>query len=192
MLSAVSDLRLVRPFFAIALLVFACSPAQAQKLPEPRTWTVTPFLHTSIGIGDPAPDDSMGLGVAVAYDWTSKLGFEGEISHLFDVAGDSAQIDWSVTNFSGNVLYHFDTRYVTPYVTFGLGVENSNQTIKESDSLALIADFSATELAFNFGGGAKYEINSRWKARADLRRFQANDLAPDYWRLYGGLSWRIR
>jgi hypothetical protein len=25
-----------------------------------------------------------------------------------------------------------------------------------------------------------------------LRRFEANDAAPDYWRLYGGLSWWIK
>ena len=24
--------------------------------------------------------------------------------------------------------------------------------------------------------------------RGDLRRFQSNDLAPDYWRLYGGIT----
>jgi opacity protein-like surface antigen len=190
--SFVSDLRVLRLFRAIAVLALTCAPGAAQNLPEPRTWTVTPFLHTSIGIGDPAPDDSPGLGVAVAYDWTSKLAFEGEVSHLFDVAGDDADIDWSVTNFSANVVYRFDTKYVTPYATAGLGMERSSEDIKATDSLALLADYSSTEFAFNVGGGVDREINNRWKIRADLRRFQANDLAPDFWRLYGGLAYRLR
>jgi hypothetical protein len=29
-------------------------------------------------------------------------------------------------------------------------------------------------------------------ARADLRRFQANDAAPDYWRVYGGVTFLLR
>ena len=192
MFSVVLDSRVIRPVFAFALLVLLVSPAAAQNLPEARTWTVTPFLHTSLGVGDPAPEDSPGLGVAVTYDLTPKLAFEGEISHLFDVAGDDADIDWSVTNFSANAVYRFDTRYVTPYATFGLGMERSSESLKSTDSLALLADFSTTEFSFNFGGGIQRQINSRWKVRADLRRFQANDLAPDFWRLYGGLTFKLR
>ena len=192
MFSAVPLHRIVQPVLAIALLLLPTSPAAAQSLPEPRTWTVTPFLHSSLGISEPALDESLGLGVAVAYDWTANLAFEGEVSHLFDVAGDNASIDWSVSNFSGNAVYHFDTRKVTTYATFGLGVEVSNQNVKETDQLALLADFSSTEIAINFGGGGKYRLNDRWMARADIRRFQANDLAPDYWRLYGGLTFKLR
>jgi hypothetical protein len=160
------------------------SPAAAQNLPEARTWSVTPFLHTSLGISDPAPGNSIGLGVAGTYDWTPKLAFEAEVGHLFDVAGDTANVDWSVTNFNVNALYRFDTKYVTPYVTLGLGVESTSHG---GDP----ADLSGTEFALNLGGGLTRSLNNRWLARADLRRFQSNDNAPDYWRLYGGLTWRI-
>jgi aspartate aminotransferase len=44
----------------------------------------------------------------------------------------------------------------------------------------------------NFGGGVKYPLAPRWIARGDVRRFQANDTAPDYWRLYGGITWVLR
>ena len=184
------------PAFALivaSLALFATpSPAAAQALPEPRTWSVTPFLNTSMGIGDPAEEESAGLGAAVAYDLTSHLGFEAEIGHLFDIAGDNANVDWSVSNFSANALYHFDLPRVTPYATFGLGFEHSGYGIKNPDPLALYADLSATEITVNFGGGVKYPIDDRWVVRADLRRFQANDIAPDFWRLYGGLTWRVR
>jgi len=186
-------LRAFRPVLAtIAVFCLGAAPAAAQTLPEPRTWTVTPFLHTSLGMSDPAPENSIGLGVAVSYDWTTTLAFEGGIGHLVDVAGDDANIDWSVTTFSANAVYHFDTQYVTPYATFGLGLERSGFDVKNPDTLALYQDLSATEFVVNFGGGVKYAINDRWHVRADLRRFQANDVAPDYWRLYGGLTFKVR
>ena len=177
-------------FISCLCVALGARPAAAQSLAEPRTWTVTPFLGTSIGLGDPANDDSLGLGVAFAYDWTSNLGFEGELGHLFDVAGSTADLDWSITNFSGNVVYHFDVRRVTPYATFGLGLERSNLDIKNPDPLALYPE-SSSEIAYNFGGGVKYLIRPRLVVRGDLRRFSANDLAPDYWRLYGGLTFRV-
>jgi opacity protein-like surface antigen len=183
---------LVAALVCVVALSVAASPVRAQSVAQPRSWTVTPFLHTSVGIGDPAPHDSVGVGVAVAYDWTYNLGFEGEIGHLFDVAGDTNVVDWSVSNFSANAVYHFDVKRFTPYATLGIGIERSSQDIKDPDPLALITDFSSTEVAFNFGGGVKYPINARWVARGDVRRFQANDIAPDFWRLYGGLTFVMK
>jgi opacity protein-like surface antigen len=185
----------LRPFGLLALLIVfglsAVLPAAAQSIARPESWTVTPFLHTSAGVGDPASDNSLGLGVAVGYDLTANLGFEGEVGHLFDVAGDTADVDWSLTNFSANAIYHFDVERVTPYATFGLGFERSSHEVTNPNPAALYPALSATEVSFNFGGGLKYPINDKWIARADLRRFQANDLAPDYWRLYGGLTYAL-
>ena len=186
------SIRLILPtvFLAAFALLVPAGAVRAQSVAEPNTWTVTPFLHTSLGVGDPAPGNSLGLGAAVAYDWTANLGFEGEFSHLFDVAGSTPNIDWGITNFSANVVYHFDVLHVTPYATFGLGVERStfSQTSPDPLALALGFDPTSTEIAINFGGGAKYRVNDRFLLRADLRRFQANDIAPDYWRLYGGVT----
>jgi opacity protein-like surface antigen len=185
-------LRTCRPVLATVALLVGAASAAAQSLPESRTWSVTPFLDTSIGMGDPANDNSLGLGVAVSYDWTRNLGFEGEIGHLFDVAGENADVDWSISTFSANALYHFDTQYVTPYATLGLGLERSAFEVKNPDVLALYPDLSSTEFTVNFGGGVKYALNDRWQARADLRRFQANDIAPDHWRLYAGVMFKMR
>ena len=33
---------------------------------------------------------------------------------MFDVVGDEPDVDWSLTNFSANAIYHFDVRRVTP------------------------------------------------------------------------------
>jgi opacity protein-like surface antigen len=172
-------------------IAFLCSAAaaSAQSVAQPRTWTATPFLEVGVGTG--APTSSGGIGAAIGYDMTSNLGFEGEVSRLFDVAGNDENVDWSVTGFNANAIYHFDVVRVTPYATAGLGFERSSVHVDVPDPVALVPP-SSTEVTFNFGGGVKYRIANRFLARADLRRFQANDTAPDYWRLYGGLTFTIK
>jgi opacity protein-like surface antigen len=184
-------------FLAIAALIMYPAPAWAQaavppvqSVAEPNTLTVTPFLSTSFGTSQDL-GSSLGIGVAVGYDLTRNLGFEGEIAHAFDVLGDDDNLDWAVTNYSVNGVYHFDVKHVTPYATFGLGLEHVGRSVKNPDPAALYPA-SSTEVAYNFGGGVKYPVSERFLARADLRRFQSTDLSPDYWRLYGGLSWWIK
>lgn len=181
-------------FFIVlaATAAFLTTPeASAQSVAQARTWSVSPFLGTSVGINDDAgAGNSFGIGVGVGYDLTPNVGFEGEIGHLFDVAGDDDNLDWSITNISGNFLYHFDVRRVTPYATFGLGFERSSLDFKVPDPAAQTIP-SSTEMSFNFGGGVKYPVNDSLLVRGDLRRFEANDLAPDYWRLYGGLTFTL-
>jgi opacity protein-like surface antigen len=162
----------------------------AQSVAEPNTLTATPFLSTSFGTSQDL-GSSLGLGVAVGYDLTPNLGLEGEIGHVFDVVGDDANQDATITNYSINGVYHFDVSRFTPYATFGLGLEHISRSVKNPDPLAIYAP-SGTEFAYNFGGGVKYPISERFLARADLRRFQSTDLSPDYWRLYGGLTFWIK
>ena len=133
---------------AAAVSILTAQAASAQSVAEPGTWTVTPFIGTSVGISDSfGAGNSFGLGAGVGYDLTSNIGFEGEVSHLFAVAGDNEDIE-SITNVSANFLYHFDVRRVTPYATFGLGFERSGVDLKVPDPLALVTD-SSTEIAFN-------------------------------------------
>jgi opacity protein-like surface antigen len=179
-------------FVLILLAMLLVSPAtsHAQSVAEPKTVTVTPFLGGSFGTSNDL-GSSLTVGAAIGYDLTSNLGFEGELGYVFDVVGDEANADWSLTNFSANAVYHFNAPRITPYVTVGLGVERSNLTIDDPDILALYPPDS-NEITYNIGGGVKYPLTSNFLARADLRRFQATDLAPDHWRFYGGLTWWIK
>ena len=185
-----SFVRSVRSLVATLALSLVPLTAGAQSVTEPHTITVTPFLSSSFGVSQDL-GASLGLGVAISYDLTTRLGFEGELGHVFDVLGDTANADLAVTNFSGNAVYNFPLRRVTPYATFGIGVERSSLDVKTPDPLAIYPPTS-TEVSYNFGGGVKVPVSELFVARADIRRFQANDLAPDYWRLYGGLTWWIK
>jgi opacity protein-like surface antigen len=179
-------------FFRVVWTTALIAPISvaAQSAAEPKTWTVSPFLGTSLSTSNDL-GNSLGLGVAIGYDLTAALGFEGELGHAFDLLGNDANVDWSVTNVSANAVYHFDVPRVTPYATFGLGIERSSLSVKNPDPAALYLP-SSTEIAYNFGGGVKYPVSDRFLARADVRVFQANDAAPDHWRLYGGLTWWIK
>lgn len=181
-------------FFTAVLLAAAAltaAPARAQSVAEPRTWTVTPFLGASAGLDEAGAGNSLAIGAGVGYDLTANIGFEADFSHLFDVRGNDEAVDWSVTNISANFLYHFDVRHVTPYATFGLGFERSNVGIEIPDPVALFPP-SSTEIAFNFGGGVKYPLTDTLLLRGDVRRFEANDRAPDFWRLYAGVTFTLR
>jgi opacity protein-like surface antigen len=174
---------------ALILVMGLVAPTlvHAQSVAEPRSWTATPFVNVTFGASG-STTSSLGIGGAVGYDFTSNLGVEGELGYVFDVQGDSETVDWSLTNFSGNVVYHFDVIRLTPYATAGLGLERSSLDIDDDPTLP----DSSSEVTFNFGGGVKYRIGDRMFARADLRRFQSNDAAPDYWRLYGGITFMLR
>jgi opacity protein-like surface antigen len=165
---------------------------QAQSVAEPRTLTATPFVNIAFGASGNT-SSSLGVGAAVGYDFTSNLGVEGELGYVFDVRGDDDVVDWSLTNFHANAVYHFDVVRVTPYATAGLGWERSRVDI---DGVTIqqvgVLPESSTEITFNFGGGIKYRFAENLLARADLRRFQSNDAAPDYWRLYGGITFVFR
>ena len=180
----------MRASILVVALVFP-SLAQAQSVAEPKSWTATPFLGLSLGISD-GLTSSIGLGGAVGYDFTANLGVEGELGHAFDVAGNTDLIDWSLTNISVNAVYHFDVVRFTPYATFGLGVERSSLSVDVGAPQEIAVIPSSTEIAYNFGGGIKYKIGDRMLGRADLRRFQANDSAPDHWRMYAGLTFVLR
>lgn len=172
---------------AAALLLSACTavPAAAQApVTESGTWTVTPFLSLSFG-GD-GDTTSLGLGGAAGYDLTDLLSVEGELGYVFDLAGDSETTDWSVVTLSGNALYHFPLENGwAPYATAGLTLARSNLSI--GDTTADTAEFGV-----NVGGGIKMGLTDALTARADLRYFQYIDTAPDGFRLYGGVVWRIK
>ena len=164
--------------------------AGGQSIAEPNTVTVTPFVSASFGTSNDL-GSSLGVGAAVGYDWTRNLGFEVEFARVFDVAGDDDNLDWSLTTVNANVVYHFDVPRVTPYATAGLGWERSNPDFEVPDPVALTVG-SSTEIAWNLGGGVKVPVGNRLVARGDIRRFQVNDVAPDHWRLYGGLTFWIK
>jgi len=169
------------------------APAAAQTAPvpvvEPGTWSATPFLSFTFAR---TPEDNsccsgsgLGLGVAAGYDFTDRIGVEGEIGYIFDLLGDTPD-DWSSLNVGAGILYHFPLdNGMAPYAALGIGFVRSSRTI------AALSETS-TEFGVNLGGGIKVPLTDAFSARGDLRYFKGNDLAFDGFRLYGGITWKVR
>jgi opacity protein-like surface antigen len=185
--------RLFRLPAALVLFVaLSALPAAAQTAApavEAGTWSATPFL--SFTFGGNGETSSLGIGGAVGYDLTDLFSVEGELAYVFDLVGDNDDVDWSVLTLGGNVLYHFPlANGMAPYATAGLGFARSSFNVSGGD-LATFDD-DATEFGFNFGGGVKAPLTGTLAARGDIRYFKYIDEGPDGWRIYGGLTWKLR
>jgi opacity protein-like surface antigen len=187
---------------ALVLTTLAAAPAAAQTpavpvveagtpLPvvEAGTWSATPFLSFTFarkpGNESCCSGSGLGLGAAAEYDFTDRIGVEGEIGYVFDLIGDSPD-DWSSLNVGAGILYHFPLdNGLAPYGAFGIGFVRSARTIADVRE-------TSTEFGANLGGGIKVPLTDAFSARGDLRYFKGNDLAFDGWRLYGGITWKIK
>ena len=158
-------------------------PAFAPLPPEPEGVTLTPFL--GLGFAGDFENTPAAFGAALGYGMDNRVSVEGEL--FFAPGGEQGpltEFDTSVTSLSANVLYHFSAEEFSPYVTGGIGAMFA---FTNASDTGLVEDDNDTAFAWNWGGGIKTAMNERFGLRADLRYFNASDLVPDHWRLYGGV-----
>jgi opacity protein-like surface antigen len=153
--------------------------------PDTGGWTLTPFIGVDFS-GD-FNNSPAAFGAAFGHGVNSHVSLEAEAA----VGPNGRQglltdIDSTVFTLSGNVLYHFTGQQdFSPYVTVGLGVMNVDT---DAEKTGLTNDGTSFGAAWNVGGGIKTALSNRIGLRGDIRYFNAvDDLAPDHWRVYGGL-----
>jgi opacity protein-like surface antigen len=178
----------------VALVLVAAPAATAQTAtttqqttmsslpPDSEGFSVTPFL--GLGFAGDFENTPTSLGAAAGYGINERFGVEGEF--YFAVGGEQGELlplDTDIWSFSGNLLYHFTAERVTPYVVGGIGVLGATTNAEDLG----FPDDTSTKFAWNWGAGVKSALNDRIGLRADLRFFNADDLAPDHWRIVGGV-----
>lgn len=163
-------------------------------------WNVTAFVGP--GFGADLNNSPLNVGVAGAYNFTSRLAIEGEFGYTRGAQqGVLFDLDTSVVSLSANAIYHFaDTGWV-PYGAVGIGLlrgstnlddlANIGLTGAQVTALGLDADGNSNALGFNLGGGVKRRLSDRVNFRGDLRYFSGRDLAPSFWRAYAGLGFLV-
>ena len=168
---------------AVLLALFICgalpASAAAQMPIEPETWTVSPMGGFTF---DPDADLSLTLGGALGYELRSNLRVEGDLSRIFDMAPDDADVDSTLTTFHAAVLYHFDREPMAPYIAGGVGFGHFSHSVTDPP-----ASIRRTEVGFNVGGGATYPI-SGMLVRGDFRLFKHIDNVPTAWRFLAGVT----
>jgi opacity protein-like surface antigen len=155
---------------------------------EPEGFTITPFV--GLGFAGDFENSPTAFGVAAGFGLTERISVEGDLYFAPDGEQGIAEVlefDTSIWSLSGNVLYNFRGEDFTPYVVGGLGVMSANA---DAEDLGLTEDDTSTEFAWNWGAGIKSALSDRFGVRADLRFFNGDELAPDHWRLFGGVSIR--
>jgi opacity protein-like surface antigen len=152
-------------------------------MPEPEGLNVTPFL--GLGFAGDYENTPATFGVALGYGLTDRVTVEGDFfSAPGGEQGELLEFDSSTWGLGANVLYHFMREDFTPYVSAGAGLLGANADVEDT---GIIDDDTSTEFAWNWGGGVKTAMSDRIGLRADLRFFNGDELAPDHWRLYGGV-----
>ena len=188
-----------RILLAAAMTAALCYPAtaSAQAAPagplEPARWTATPFLGLVFG-GD-LEGGGLGVGGAVAYNWNPRVSFEGAFTLLPSVdQGVLVQLDSTVWNVTGSVLYHFTTEgNFIPYGAVGVGVGHGSVDLNDVDPLLnnVGLEDSSNNFVLNLGGGVKRRIGDRASLRGDIRYFTGDDLVSDFVRLFAGVTFDL-
>jgi opacity protein-like surface antigen len=140
-------------------------------------------------------DNGTGVfGVAGGYVWDPRVSFEAEFSALPSSENSGlVEVDSSVWNLTGNILYHFAGRNWVPYGVAGIGFGHASLDIDTGDPvLDDLVDDSGTEFIANIGGGVERLIGSNVAFRGDFRYMFGSDFVPDYWRLTGGITFGFR
>ncbi|MEW6126659.1 MAG: porin family protein [Acidobacteriota bacterium] len=131
----------------------------------------------SIG-GGKAYDDEGGIGSGldfgggVGYRITPKLQIEGAINTIRHERnfGSGVVFKGTGTFVSANLLYHFSTKQVQPYVIGGAGfVNHQNRSRFPEDPFT--PEVSSSGGAFNFGAGLRVFLNKHISIRPEFRVF---------------------
>lgn len=177
------------PVWAQETTAPAQPPAQgtfSPESPESEGFTITPFV--GLGFAGDYENNPTAFGVAAGYGFTDRVSVEGDLYFAPDgEQGEFLAVDTNIWSLSANVLYHFTGENFTPYVAGGLGVMSADTNAEE---LGLAPDSTSTNFVWNWGGGIKSALSDRFGLRGDLRFFNGDDLSPDHWRLFGGVTIR--
>ena len=186
---------LTTAIFCAALLAAPAAQAQTTTTTQPAgeplevmRWTVTPFIGA--GFSGDLENSPVNLGAALAYNWSSRIAFEGQFAYMNAEQGQLFEFETNVWTLDANVLYHFAEEQWIPYLALGIGMMRASTDIEDLPVVGDVDDAS-TELAINFGGGVKRQLTDRVRLRGDLRYFNGGDLAPDFWRVTAGLTFAL-
>jgi opacity protein-like surface antigen len=157
---------------------------------EPDRFTITPFIGPGFGGG--LQSNALNLGVAAGYNFTTRVGVEGEFSYARQGSNNLVNTSSNTQTYSVNALYHVPLGRWLPYGTFGIGALHGSAEVTAPTGTNQLVSLSnsETDFSWNLGAGVKRSISDNVRFRGDLRFFNAGTL-PNFWRVYGGLTFLL-
>lgn len=128
---------------------------------------------------------NVNLGGGIGIRPFRKLGFEFEVNRMnqralgqqrFNLETIVLHSEGTATYFTGNLVYHFSTSRVQPYLLVGAGGVHYDGRIRVRPlnlGPELVVEEADTGFAFNFGGGAKIFLHRKLSLRPEFRFFAA-------------------
>lgn len=155
---------------------------------EPDRFNVTGFIGPGFGGG--LQGNAVDLGAAAGYNWTDRIGFEGEFSFARQGGTNIINTSSNTETFSANALYSIPYKTWLPYGTFGIGAVHGSATVTLPGQVNTISE-GATNFAWNLGAGVKKSLNQNIKFRGDLRYFDTGNGLANFWRIYAGINFLL-
>jgi opacity protein-like surface antigen len=145
---------------------------------------------------------SIGVGGFVAVEFDAARTLLGSYTDIPVV-----DLNARVTTYMGNLVVRLPHGPIQPYVSGGAGIVQVTGSV-DVPFLGSIVSVSAEDFGWNFGGGLMVFPAPNVGIRADLRRFQTDDVSwddltsiggldelplpkVDFWRATGGLTFRF-
>ena len=157
------------------LAILPVMPAHAQ-VSWSGPWSMTPFVGQAFA-GD-LDERVESFGGAVARRFGSDVGLEAELGFVPRLVSQGTESD--VVLLAGHVLYHPTERVLfQPYGSVGGAFVRLTSGAAQADA--------STDVAMTLGGGGWVAMREWMALRVDARFFHVNN-APNFWRVYGGIT----
>jgi opacity protein-like surface antigen len=133
---------------------------------------LTPFA----GVTNVNDQNEGTVGAAVTFGGLISLEFEAARTWLGQIPEvDFVDVDAHLTTYMGNAVLRLPTGPIQPYGSGGVGIVKVSSDI-EVPFLGEVIGASASDFAWNLGGGVYIFPVPNIGFRADVRRFQTGDL----------------
>jgi opacity protein-like surface antigen len=112
------------------------------------------------------------IGGGVGFRLTPKVGIEGQVNRIDYERNFASGVRFAGTAVftTANLLYHFSTSKVQPYVVGGVGFMHHENRSRFPEN-EVLPKRTANSFATSFGGGVKIFLNQKFSVRPEVRVF---------------------
>jgi hypothetical protein len=169
----------------LLVLTISAVPALAQTVDTTRRdASAAPSIEVTPFVSAGGSDFSSQVGGSIAFALSRNVAVESEFGYR--------RQEMAALGVSANVLYGLPrVRRIAPYVAAGIGMEQYG-TPRPIPEWGMVVTQQNVGLTLSLGGGVKVPVTERWGLRSDVRWLNPRGKVPEGWRIYNGVTLRVR